>query len=178
VVVCLRAAAVSDFVVISARDEEPDMPSHLPISAADPTLGTQPAGAMIRPDARPDLYPSGFGISAERVVGGAIVTVEGNLDRGTVEAVAAEARCQIGRHGARLVLDLSGTTFIDAAAITLMDTLSARTAALGGTLVIVLTCPRARWLLELFPAREPLRIVGSVSEATAAWPGPGLAQAG
>jgi len=59
-----------------------------------------------------------------------------------------------------------------------METLSARVAAAGGTLIIVLTCPRAHWLLDLVPAHEQLCVVASVEDAMAAWPGQGLAQAG
>ena len=144
----------------------------LPDTLPDSALGAHLQSGMANP------YPAGLKVSTERLGGGAIVRVEGSLDRGTVPLVEEEARRQIDRHGARLVLDLSPTTFIDAAAIQLMDTLSAHAAAVGGTLLIVLTCPRAHRLLELAPAREELCVVVSVEEAMAAWPGHELRQAG
>lgn len=144
----------------------------LPDTSPDSALEAHLPSGMANP------YPAGVTVSTERLGGGAIVRVEGSLDRGTVPLVEEEARRQIDRHGARLVLDLSPTSFIDAAAIQLMDTLSVYATAAGGTIIIVLTCPRAHWLLEVVPAREKLCVVTSVAEAMAAWPGPGLAQAG
>ena len=144
----------------------------LPDTRPDSVLGAGHPPAMANP------YPAGFRVSTERLGGGALVRVEGSLDRGSAPSVEEEAGRQIDRHGARLVLDLSPTTFIDVAAIHLMETLSARVAAAGGTLIIVLTCPRAHWLLDLVPAHEQLCVVASVEDAMAAWPGQGLAQAG
>lgn len=114
-------------------------------------------------------------VVAEALPGGAIVSVEGDLDRGTAPEVDREARGQIERGGANLVLDLSRTRFMDTAAIHLMERLGSLVAAAGGGMAVVLTCPRAHRLLELVPPRADLRVVGSVTEATAAWSGVDLA---
>ena len=103
--------------------------------------------------------------------------VGGSLDRASVLNLEDDMREEIDRHGARLVLDLSQTVFIDAAAIHLMETLTAHAAAAGGKLIIVLTSPRAYRLLEITPPREELSVVGSAEEAMAAWPDPGPEEA-
>ena len=131
---------------------------------------------FLEPEGEPG--PTRFEVSTEPLGGGAIVRVEGDLDLGSVREVEKEAREQIESRGGRLVLDLSRAPFIDASAINLLHALDARAAKAGGGLIVVLACPKARWLLDIVPARRELRVVGSVAEAMAAGPVPGLAKAG
>lgn len=123
-------------------------------------------------------YPPVCTVSAEQLGDGVIVRVDGDLDRGTAPEVDREARGQIERRRGGLVLDLSRTTFMDTAAIHLMELLSALAAAAGGTLAVVLACPRGQRLLDLVPPRADLRVVGSVTEAIAGWSGTDLADTG
>lgn len=152
------------------------------------TATRMPQKAALRPQVSHEVTPlddpdhtraSGVTVDTylrtERLGGGAIVCVEGPLDERTVAALDSEVRRQSDRHGSRLVLDLSRSTLIDAAAIALMDKLSFRADAAGGTVIIVLPCARAGWLLDLVPTREELQVVGSVAEAMTAWPGRALA---
>ena len=109
------------------------------------------------------------------MVGVTILRVAGDLDRGTAAGVEREARAYIERRGVHLVLDLSRTTFMDTAAVHLMERLSRLSFASGGNLSVVLTCRRSRNLLDLVPPNADVDVVESVAEAVAHRPGFDLA---
>ena len=96
------------------------------------------------------------------------LSVQGEIDRSTVDVVRREANRQIELHGPRLVLDLVRTSFMDSSGLHLIEALRRRTSEQGGSLVLVVASYGVRRLLEIAPPRSDVLVVVARSERDAA----------
>jgi anti-anti-sigma factor len=95
--------------------------------------------------------------------------VDGEIDMATAGAVLARALHEIELHGPNLVLDLTGTSFMDSSGLHVIDALRDRTCGHGGGLVLVVATSGVRRLLELAPPSSDVQVVTpDGSEAVAA----------
>jgi anti-anti-sigma factor len=101
-----------------------------------------------------------FEVSAGKLVSGTPrVSVQGEIDRATVDLVRRHARRQIGLHGPRLVLDLARTSFMDSSGLRLIEALRRSTSERGGAIVVVVATYGVRRLLEIAPPAGDVRVV-------------------
>lgn len=101
-----------------------------------------------------------FAVSAEKPASGAPrVSVQGEIDRATVDVVRRHARRQIELHGPRLVLDLARTSFMDSSGLHLIEALRRRTSERGGAIVVVVATYGVRRLLEIAPPASDVGVV-------------------
>lgn len=110
-----------------------------------------------------DLIPPPFAVSSVTLGGRTVVSVQGELDRGTIALVRREVE---RRRACRtlLTLDLSATTFMDASGVRLIEELDAGQAAASAALAVVVATRPVRRVLELAPPPERVRVVGHVSD--------------
>jgi anti-anti-sigma factor len=110
-----------------------------------------------------------FAVSAEHPGPGAPrVSVQGEIDRSTVDVVRRQANRQIELHGPRLVLDLVRTSFMDSSGLHLIEALRPRTSEQGGALVLVVATYGVRRLLEIAPPPSDVPVVDARSQRDAA----------
>jgi anti-anti-sigma factor len=101
-----------------------------------------------------------FAVSVEEPGSGAPrVSVQGEIDRSTVDVVQREANRQIELHGPRLVLDLVRTSFMDSSGLHLIEALRPRTSEQGGALVLVVATYGVQRLLEIAPPPSDVLVV-------------------
>jgi anti-anti-sigma factor len=96
------------------------------------------------------------------------LSVQGEIDRATVDVVRRHADRQIELHGPRLVLDLAGTRFMDSSGLRLIETLRRSTSERGGALVLVVATYGVWRLLEIAPPPSDVRVFGSRPQGSAA----------
>jgi anti-sigma B factor antagonist len=107
-----------------------------------------------------------FAVSAEKPEGGVPrLSVQGEIDRATVDVVRRHAERQIELHGPRLVLDLARTSFMDSSGLHLIETLRRSTSEQGGALVVVVETYAVCRLLEIAPPPSDVRIFGTRRQA-------------
>jgi anti-anti-sigma factor len=82
-----------------------------------------------------------------------------------VPAVDASVRSLLGPGGARLVIDLSGTSFLSSAALTFLIHLGKRLADGGGGLALARPAPAIVKLLRALGLTRVLRVFDGVEEA-------------
>jgi anti-anti-sigma factor len=87
------------------------------------------------------------------------VTVVGALDATTLPRVRDELEQAVTRRPARLVVDLSACTFIDASALAVLLDLHRRLSRTGGVLSLRGSCPRVLRLLSLTGLRRVFDLV-------------------
>jgi anti-anti-sigma factor len=87
------------------------------------------------------------------------ISVEGEVDRTSVELLRQEGESQLEEHGTSLVLDLSRTTFMDSAGLRLIEALHRLARERGGELVVVVASYPVRRLLELAPPPASVRVI-------------------
>jgi len=110
-----------------------------------------------------------FAVSAEKPGSGAPrVSVQGEIDRSTVDVVRRQAHRQIELHGPGLVLDLVRTSFMDSSGLHLIEALRGRTSEQGGALVLVVATYGVRRLLEIAPPPSDVSVVDARSQRDAA----------
>jgi anti-anti-sigma factor len=85
-----------------------------------------------------------FEIESELVDGTARVTVAGELDIATVPRLDKQARALLAHDAQRLVIDLSGLTFIDSSGLNLFIALNNRATEEGWTLGLTRPPEQAR----------------------------------
>ena len=78
-----------------------------------------------------------------------IVTIEGKLNKGNSEESRDQLRGVILDGGARLVLDLSGVTYVDSMALSVLVSALKLAREEGGDLVLLRPTPPVRSLLEV-----------------------------
>jgi anti-anti-sigma factor len=109
-----------------------------------------------------------FAVSAEKPGPGALrVSVQGEIDRSTVDVVRRQANRQIELHGPGLVLDLVRTSFMDSSGLHLIEALRGRTSE-PGALVLVVATYGVRRLLEIAPPPSDVLVVDARSQRDAA----------
>ena len=108
----------------------------VPAPAAPPATGVAPAADR-----------SGAGSSVR-------VAVTGALDIATLPRVREELEQAVARRPARLVVDLSGCTFLDASALAVLLDLHRHLSRTGGVLTLSGCCPRVLRLLSLTGLRR------------------------
>jgi len=109
-----------------------------------------------------------FAVSVEHPGAGAPrVSVQGEIDRSTVDVVRRQANRQIELHGPRLVLDLVRTSFMDSSGLHLIEALRPRTSEQGGALVLVVATYGIRRLLEIAPPPSDVLVVDARSQRDA-----------
>jgi anti-anti-sigma factor len=102
----------------------------------------------------------GFAASAEELGSGTPrVSVQGEIDKATVDVVRRHAQRQIERNGPRLVLDLVRTSFMDSSGLHLIEALRRRTSEQGGALVLVVATYGVRRLLGIAPPSSDVLVV-------------------
>ena len=110
-----------------------------------------------------------FAVSAEKPERGVPrLSVEGEIDRATVDVVRRHADRQIELHGPRLILDLARTSFMDSSGLHLIETLRRSTSEQGGALVLVVATYGVWRLLEIAPPPSDVRIFGTRPQGGAA----------
>ena len=110
-----------------------------------------------------------FAVSAEQPGSGAPrVSVQGEIDRSTVDVVRRRAHRQIELHGPGLVLDLVRTSFMDSSGLHLIEALRRRTSEQDGALVLVVATYGVRRLLEIAPPPSDVPVVVARSQRDAA----------
>jgi anti-sigma B factor antagonist len=110
-----------------------------------------------------------FAVSVEQPGSGAPrVSVQGEIDRSTVDVVRRQAHRQIELHGPGLVLDLVRTSFMDSSGLHLIEALRRRTSEQGGALVLVVATYGVRRLLEIAPPPSDVSVVVARSQRDAA----------
>jgi anti-anti-sigma factor len=110
-----------------------------------------------------------FAVNVEEPRSGAPrVSVQGEIDRATVDVVRRQAHRQIELHGPRLVLDLVRTGFMDSSGLQLIEALRRCTSEQGGALVLVVATYGVRRLLRLAPPPSDVLVVVARSQRDAA----------
>jgi anti-anti-sigma factor len=110
-----------------------------------------------------------FAVSVEQPGSGAPrVSVQGEMDRSTVDVVRRAANRQIEHHGPSLVLDLVRTSFMDSSGLHLIEALRHRTSEQGGALVLVVATYGVRRPLEIAPPPSDVLVVVAQSQRDAA----------
>ena len=110
-----------------------------------------------------------FSIGAEKLDGGTVVSVSGELDLSTHERLGEELTA-IAAGGGAIVVDLSACDFIDSSGIRAL--LIGRQAAEdnGGTLALAAAKPQVVRILDVTGVASALPIHASADEALAAQP--------
>jgi anti-sigma B factor antagonist len=129
----------------------------IPRPVSQPCSGTIHVG-----DASPRLAPSGWGYGSELDVrpgdDGTVVAVSGEVDVCT-EASLQQALLRIMReHGARLLLDMSGVSFMDCAGLRALLTTRRRAELRGGFMRLIAVSRAVRRIIELTGAHEALAV--------------------
>jgi anti-anti-sigma factor len=110
-----------------------------------------------------------FAVSVEPPGSGAPrLSVQGEIDRSTVDVIRREANRQMELHGPRLVLDLVRTSFMDSSGLHLIEELRPRTTEQGGSLVLVVATYGVRRVLEIAPPASEVVVVVARSQRDAA----------
>lgn len=110
-----------------------------------------------------ELVPPPFAVRSVRLGGRTVISVEGELDCGTIGLVRREVERRRACCPSLLTLDLSATTFMDASGLRLIEELAANQEAASAHLALVVATRPVRRILELVPPPERVSIVGHVS---------------
>ena len=117
-----------------------------------------------------DLPPFSDGARAELVLtqrrlrGCAVLLVRGEIDIATVEQLERTGTRLLDGADGRLVLDLSGTTFMDISGVRATERLSRLASARGGSFAVVAVAPGVRRILAL-AAHPWLAVTGDLDTA-------------
>jgi anti-sigma B factor antagonist len=103
--------------------------------------------------------PSSFATDSQLQGDTARVTVTGELDIATVGRLEAEVAAVLARGARRLILDLSGLTFIDSSALRLFIVLSDRSASEDWQLSLTRPDGPARSIFQISGAEEHLPFI-------------------
>jgi len=113
--------------------------------------------------------PGEFEVTRSPAPGGAVLAVVGELDVATAPVLASALAAESGR----LVLDLSGLTFCDAAGIGVMLRSRTRLRTAGGDLVLLAPPPLLRRLLTLLRLDAELPVERGWTSGTESAASPG-----
>lgn len=106
-----------------------------------------------------------FDVERTTVLGRPALSVRGELDLATAPRLAEAAESQLSQQPQSLVVDLTGTTFLDSSGARQLVRIARRAAAEGVALEVV--CPRAnrpvRLVVDLLELRAVVPIVESPS---------------
>jgi anti-anti-sigma factor len=95
-----------------------------------------------------------------------VVEVRGEVDIATAPLLRAVLDTVVGRRPTRVEVDLSGTTFMDAQALTTLSAVRRRLASRHATLVVRRPSPVVERLLELTGAEHSFEIVTGSAAGT------------
>ena len=104
-----------------------------------------------------------FEVEPATVLGRPALRVLGELDLATVPRLAEAAESQLSQQPQSLVVDLTGTTFLDSSGARLLARIARRAADEGVALEVV--CPRANRAVRLVVDLLELRAVVPIVEA-------------
>jgi anti-sigma B factor antagonist len=93
-----------------------------------------------------------------------VVSASGELDLGSVEPLERELDGVIGAGGRRVIVDLTGVTFIDSVSLGALVRNAKRLRANGGTCVIVADDPRILRVFEITGVDRAFGIERSLAE--------------
>jgi anti-anti-sigma factor len=106
---------------------------------------------IVPPKAQPSRVRHAVIFATRRLGNSLVLQVQGEIDMATAVELERQAARLLAEAGGRLVLDLSETTFADAAGARVTERLSRCTSELGGRLVLVVTMPAVRRSLGVTP---------------------------
>ena len=110
-----------------------------------------------------DTQPGGLRVTVASLSrGGHVVTATGDLDAGAMPTLRRRLGPLADEHGAHVILDLSGTTFVDPSVLGVLAATAARLGEQEGELIVVGNDLRLRRLLD--GDEQRIRIEPSLAE--------------
>ena len=143
----------AQLLVTGARGSDQPAPVLLGSVASElATTATQPL-VIVPPRARPRQAPRAVILATRHLRRSVVLQVTGEIDFASAIELERQAASLLTEAGGRLVLDLSETTFADAAEAHVTERLARRASELGGCLAVVVTTPAVRGIVDLIPHR-------------------------
>ena len=137
----------AQLLVTGARGSDQPAPVLLGSVASElAATATQPLVIVPREAARAVIF------ATRHLRRSAVLQVRGEIDVASAIELERQAASLLTEAGGRLVLDLSETTFADAAEARVTERLARRASELGGCLAVVVTRPAVRGIVDLIPA--------------------------